>query len=743
MQCSTQTTLSTVEAERSIQPGHISDYLLPLLLCWTCGVSTARAVEGHVEIGTVVVSDDSAKFGEYTGLDEEGPKAVVNFQLRDVEDWGKWEATGENLGLDSRAIELQFTQPGQRSLRFSYRELPHNRSTDGRVPFSGVGSNTLLLPSGWVAGANTAGMSGLTAALAGYEDASKRKRFDIDYSWFGNGGFAGDIAYSYEVKDGIKTHNGVIGNTGGNPRAVTLPTPIDYTHEQLQMILAWSGDTRHAEFGYRLSRFRNDHDSIQWQNPYAAHSGWSAAAGYPGGFGALAQESDNFYQQLFGALSFRLSPTTSVSSDFSYALFEQDEDFLPYSVNPALVVTTPLPRNSLDGEVGLARFRLQARTRLNQRLTAAVKLTYESRDNDTPRDQFIYIGGDSQDQDTASSSRARTNLPQSYRDRKLELSGNYRLPNQRRFGVKYEIEKRNRDFAEVERSNENTLKLSFSDSSLRDKHLRVNFSREQRRASDYRGDAPYLASHSAAYVAGEPPDERFENLPQLRKFYLASRDRDQLFARAAWTPSETLSAGVNLALARDDYPDSQFGLTKASRSMAAVDVSHVPGGDLDLHLFLSREHVQSKQAGRSFRGFAVATESVDPNRNWRTETDDTVSTAGMSLDWRGLSPQAQMSLNYVYSDATGRVDTETGPALTALPLPNLEVHMQNISAQLRYALSKRNTLKIDVAHERYDSSDFRYDGISENTLSNVITGGQQSPDYSQNMVTVTFRHELP
>ena len=49
--------------------------------------------------------------------------------------------------------------------------------------------------------------------------------------------------------------------------------------------------------------------------------------------------------------AYRLGRTTRLSGGFSYGLMFQDEKFRDYAVNPALNITTPLPRNSADARV--------------------------------------------------------------------------------------------------------------------------------------------------------------------------------------------------------------------------------------------------------------------------------------------------------------------------------------------------------------------------------------------------------
>lgn len=714
-----------------------------LMLGLSLSAPVTSAVEGQVELGAGTVNDSSAKFGEYTGLDKNTTHAVVGAELAEKTEAGHWSLSARNLGLESRALDFDYRRDDGRRFRFSYDEIPFKLASDGRAPFAGIGSSYLSLPANWVGASSTAGMTSLEQSLHDYEDSSRRKRLNLGFDWAGKGAWSGQVDFRHETKQGLKTQGGVIGNAGGNPRAVTLPTPIDHTVDSFELKLAWSGEQRQAQFGYEISSFDNEREFVQWQNPYTAINGWAAAAGYPGGQGQLAQEPDNLYQRMYTALQWQLTDSTSAVASASYARSEQDDDFLAYTVNPALTINTPLPRNSLDGEVAVTRARLQINSRITPRWMLRTQVRYENKDNDTPRQQYIYIGGDSQNQAAGDSDRARTNLIYGHRDRLLQIDSDYRLSSRRQLGVQYQVRKKNRDFTEVDHTYENNLKLSYRDNSFKHKQLRVIYRHDNRRAADYQGAAPYLETHSPEFIANEAPDERFENLPGLRKFYLASRDRDHVSVRAGWQPKAEFSAGLNLGWSQDEYPQSEFGLTDTVRRSAGVDITHTPSDAVDWNLYLSKERMRSEQNGRSFRGgAALATTSVDPTRNWQTEMDDTITSLGLGVNWRHWAPGMDLALNYGFSRSDGEIDTSVGSALTSAPLPDLQTRLETISAQLGYAITARTLAKLRWVHERYDADDFRYDNVGASTLANVIAGGQQSPNYSVHWVILSFTYEL-
>ena len=81
---------------------------------WECRFCTfPSGTEIDVDGGVIWVSDDAAKFGDFTGLDEEG--AYLDAQLA-MHYWGekgdRWQLLGRNLGLESREIGVTGGQTG-------------------------------------------------------------------------------------------------------------------------------------------------------------------------------------------------------------------------------------------------------------------------------------------------------------------------------------------------------------------------------------------------------------------------------------------------------------------------------------------------------------------------------------------------------------------------------------------------------------------------------------------------------
>ena len=108
----------------------------------------------RVEFGLGYVNNGTAKFGEYNGLDRSGAYGIGNLDLRgggayDSDDATRWSVLGNNLGLETRDLALDYGVQGRFKLNFGYGELLHNLSDSYQTPFLGAGTSNLRLPSNW------------------------------------------------------------------------------------------------------------------------------------------------------------------------------------------------------------------------------------------------------------------------------------------------------------------------------------------------------------------------------------------------------------------------------------------------------------------------------------------------------------------------------------------------------------------------------------------------------------------
>ncbi|MDX1556561.1 MAG: MtrB/PioB family outer membrane beta-barrel protein, partial [Xanthomonadales bacterium] len=250
-------------------------------------------VPDEVTVGLYYLDDDSYRFGKYTGLTDEGAEPLVDFRIDRRPQWDsgdtvRWSLEGWRLGLDSRRLLLDMNQQGTQSFVADYREIPNNRFSDGQTPYRGAGQSVLTLPASWAVedgSNNTRGFLTLDENLANLKIDTLRRRMDLGYERKLPRGWSLSVDYRHETKRGERPIGSIFGFTGGNPRAVLVPAPVDYTTDNVDAMFSWSHGRAQFGFGVFASWFSNDETSLVWQNAYGRQPQWDESVQYPGSQG--------------------------------------------------------------------------------------------------------------------------------------------------------------------------------------------------------------------------------------------------------------------------------------------------------------------------------------------------------------------------------------------------------------------------------------------------------------------------
>ncbi|HEY7883348.1 MAG TPA: MtrB/PioB family decaheme-associated outer membrane protein [Cellvibrionaceae bacterium] len=712
--------------------------------------TNSSATSGELEVGLGYLDSSAYRYGQYTGLIDEGVYGLLDFSLAaraapGFGDTGYWHLWGQDLGLGYRALGLEAGQQGTQRLRLDYRKTPRYFTDTAQTPMLGAGSNRLNLPAGWQSNdATTAGMSSLDEHLSQVNLWQERHTLTLDYRRFLNDNWTLTADFRRDNLQGVRALGGVSGATGGNSRALLLPAPIDYTTHAAELALAYHSARYYWGFGYYGSFFSNEHQALSWPTPFAAHPQWAVGTGYPEGENRMALEPDNQAHQLRLHAGYHFAGTTRLHMDANLGRQRQNADFLPYTINSALEVSEPLPRDSLQARVDDNRVNLRLTSRPARAFNLVARINYRDRDNRTPVDVYQRVRGDAVAQQSYLD--GRINRPYSLRETKASTDLGWRFSRYLRLEAGYVYNDTRRDYSEVTQTREHSIKLGARSTRFDSLALSGHYQYQQRRADEYVGNRPLMTTH----VPGSVGAEDFENHPLLRKYYLTDRDRHQWHLRGDWFAWQNVNLGAAIAWHRDHYPDTVFGLTDSRMTSYTLDAGYTPVENLRLTAFVNRDSYHNEQAGRSFRG-SVPADAFDPERNWYVDAKDRFDTLGVSLDWEQLQQQfdalqnlgrLDVRLELSHSRATGTIVTETASALTSASLPELSTRLERVSLEARYHLSVRSSLRLALEHERFSSHDYALDGVAPDAVASVLLLGQTSPRYSAIWSTLAWRYRF-
>lgn len=638
-----------------------------------------------------------------------------------------WRVSANALGSGQHELSIEAGVYGRYRVWAGQRQIA-TAVTSIETPFVNAGSAHLRLPGDWQAATTTAGMGRLLPSLRAAQLGTTRRSSEIGVRWQWPGTWYSELRYRQDDMQGLSSMAGVIGTGGGNSRAILLPTPVDSTTRQFDLLIGSAGPVWQWQGSVLLSQFDNALTALRWQNPFATVAGWSGGAGFPGE-GQLQTPPDNRYLRLGMALGYSFSERTRFSADLGVGRATQHQPFLPYSVNPLAMATVvqPLPRSQFDGRIDSTTLRLRLHSQASVAWRWSVDYRLDDRDNRSPQDEYVVIVGDAQAQNAAATSATRRyNLTDDYREQRAQAELGYRPSRRIDLSVALSEQRVDRSASARNHSDEQQWRLNLRARPSDRISAGVRWQDGRRRGGSYLGSQPFLESHSPGYTDTVPGG--WENLPGLRQFHLADRDREQATLYVDVQPMPGMNIGWRGSRSTDDYRASEFGLQHSRLQDHHLEVSYGKAA-WSVSAFAGRERARFLQDGRAFQGGANRVpQSNDPNRDWRAEHDDRVRIWGLSLrrDWSG---RGSASLDYVRSRVDGLIDVQVGPALSAAPLPPTRADLATLELRGDWPLTSALDLRLAWRWERFVAADFTRDGIGVNTLANVILLGEDSPDY--------------
>jgi MtrB/PioB family decaheme-associated outer membrane protein len=647
--------------------------------------------------GSGFLSDDSGKFGDYTGLNDDGFYWIAEGELRYWGDAGSyWELLGADLGLDSRSFALDGGQPGRYRLQINYDALPSYRIDGAQTPYLGIGSASLNLPANWTPAGSTGGMLALTQGLSHFDVAQQRRELGLGFAWLAAAQLDYRIDYRREERSGIRSLAGSFATL-----SAWLPAPIDYVTDEFELGLSHAGERGGFELSYFLSDFTNDRYSLEWESPFSAFT--PAVGGRD--LGRLALAPDNQAYQLHLSGNYRIGTSTHLSASYSGGRLEQDDPFLPLSRN-ALFANTALPRASLDGRIDTSHLNAAIVTQPMRSLRLTARFKRDERHNKTAQAAYDYVLTD------LGVGGSRINLPYGFQRTDMSVQADYRLPSRMRLQAGFDRDIHERTFQARLRSEEDSAWTKLSVRTFSWVQGTIGLTDRKRTGSDYR----QIDLGSA-----------LQN-PLMRQYHLADREQRIAELDLSIIPHERVNLLLRAEQTRDEYPASALGLTAGKSSRYSFDTSLALAEDFNVYASWGREDVEFGQAGS--QGFGAA--------DWSALTEDMTKTRSFGFTQSFFDERMNLSVDF--SDSKSRGMTRTFVGIPLAGFPDFSTDLNSLSLRLDYAISESLQMRLGYRNERYTSGDWQLDGLRLVTLANVLTFGAQNPAYNLDMLTLSFSY---
>lgn len=643
------------------------------------------------------VADDAYRFGDYTGLDEKGAYLFGDVRGEYVDDKARYlHIDGFTLNPDFTGLFVEGGRQGRYEIRGAYQSIPRRFYDATLTPFSGSGSDSLSLADDWVRSPVTGGMSALAENLQPVQIRQDLEVLKLGVSILPSSRWKFDAEYRRRTKKGRSLSSGSFLFT-----ATEFASPVNYTTDDMELGLSFSGDRWQTNLRYLGSFFDNGNERLTWENPFTAVDGADT------GSQSLAPDNELHQVSLDGA--FRLPKRTVISGQLSVGKLSQDEQLEPYTINPD-IVTSPLPRVSADADADTVNLNLRAVSSPWRRITLEGEVRYNSFDNNKSVNDYDYVIADSVLADPAV-----RNPAYDYERTELKLRAEYR-PG-RRLKLHAGFDTRRFERKAQDRSRTTTDKFWFR------LHHRLGD------GADLDFDLFTEQRDGDGYEALPRPTS--EQNPLMRKYNLSDRSRYGISLKGSVFPAERWDFGWELEYGEDDYTEADIGLTSSSYARVGLDMSWVLGRRGSLYGNLYTETVDAEQANS--QRFSTP--------DWTATSTDKFDGAVVGFDHPALIGSVGVNLAYNYSRGTGETLKNTSGLED--PFPDLTSKRHRLDVGLTYPLGEAWTLGFNYLYEKVRSDDWALDGLDPDTLPNLLSMSADPFNYEVNAVYLSFRYLRP
>ncbi|WP_028116015.1 MtrB/PioB family decaheme-associated outer membrane protein [Ferrimonas senticii] len=356
---------------------------------------------------------------------------------------------------------------------------------------------------------------------------------------------------------------------------------------------------------------------------------------------------------------------------------------------------------AFDGEVKTLDINLDYSTLVNNQLRLRAGFDYSDRDNRStivsgPNLVADPLTGELEDYALIDTTSTRANVGSSYR-----IASGYRL------NADYQFEQKQRHAhgwdKEETQDHSADIKLKITQFERWDIALKGGYSHRDMSKID----ADRLLSG--------------EDNALLRRYNLADRDRIVAEFNVIHTPMANVAVDLKGHWAKDDYSDTEIGLTEGQDYGYDLGLSYHKQ-QLKLQAFGGMQWINTDQAGSSNGG----------NANWTAEVEDQFLYLGAGADyqWR---PDTAIGVDYLYSDSASDTVVQQG---IQTPYDDYFAISHSITVYGDHQLNPKMGLRLEYRYERFEETDYANVGTGSPYLGNL------DHNYNAHQLMLTISYQL-
>ncbi len=697
----------------------------------------------------------SAQFQEY-GDWNSGPRASGGFLSENYKTALYIKGEAQDVGRADQTYQFSVGRYGQFDLTVFFDSTPHLLSTTAKSLWDGAGTGNLTLKGNLLPGAATVPqVNAALAAIAPSDLKITRDKAGFSLHYKLQDDLEAVFQLSNEWRDGTRPMGGTFAYPFQNGTTQVLE-PIHYTTLDVTAALRYSGEEIEANFTYTGSIFRNELQSLTWQNP--GLSGNAGPGVYVPMLGRLSLPPSNEYHSVKIDYAQALAPDLRLSGNLVYSIMRQDDALLAPTVDSGIIrgvattinlsqwntvaaLSTPRAHAAIDTFRAFAQLQYTPTTDW----TLDVTLKDNSQDNRTNyvgynpvTGQYGYIAIDGglapyspklsgiYEPGVPGSVVQIRNIPFANDNLEVSAAAAYRLTAHVKLDASFTHNAIHHSVREVADADDNRLRFEASWTGNAWGSLRGSYQYAQLSGSDYVSNpyTPYYSQSLAGYLpqsaGGDPPF----TLANLRKFDVGDRSEHSLHAQSniILSPQSDLELGSNVKI--DTY-DAFYGLRSVNEYDFNAAISYQLSRQTTFTGFYNFEFQERSVGGINPGGSsspdAGAGGPVYPLANaWYQNAADHDHTLGATLHqaWDSISLDLNYTftanasaLKYFYASGGAFFNSLTG-AQAGSQFPDTDFTYHLLEANLRWQYSSQLAVRFYYRLDYRDLSDFHYTGLT-------------------------------
>lgn len=708
-------------------------------------------VGGQTRIITDAPGGKSSKFE----LTRDVPKnfTLNGFNFVIEKEGSPWSFTGsaqEATQLDQR-YRFVVEKYGVMRTEFRYESFPYFFGRGVKSPYGQSQPGSYILSDTIQSALQAATAAGVPALVndlilnSPFADLqSRRQRFSVNSEYSLNDNWSTFVRFSSERKGGFKpiglgVYERASTPTGGFFTVLgdELPEPINYHTFEVRTGVAFHNRRALLRVEYAYSWFLNRTGTLRWDNPFsltdqeAPGGGGSNRWRFATGQLDLYPDNRSFSFTVSGRVN--MPYETFLSGLLNWSFWRQDDAFLPWTLNTAVVTSVPvgvtptnastLPRANLDGKVNLFNSDVVLGTRNWKQLLLTGRYRIYRHQNDTPQIPLPgYTVEDSYWRSTVSCVNPDriTNLctnvpftamhePTSYTRQQVSFEAVWKPFDAFQWKIEPNWEGWNRVHRQAARTNEYGFNTQVIYKPVNWFNARTSYRYGNRKPVLYDGgplEFGFLSSGSILPAGG--------HLAGLRRFDQNHRIRNNADVVLNFMGNSKWSLSATYGYHSDQYDQNFFGLGKSLNGSMGVDLNYTPS---DLYGFVAYfNHDRNRSNYRQIAKGGGANTWVLQNE-WDRDTRDKVDSLGLGFNASADEQRFQLNVSYDFSLATQTITTSNPNTIqanmvndaTAFPWPDIKSRFHELRADGSYRFRSNVLAGVRYLFEPYRLDDFAWD----------------------------------